>query len=359
MGGFPNTRAFLRLAHLGERRPFLIESAQEFSRRRKNKMGKVMVRCLRFVLATSVLSAWPQLANAQEVHWARDYDTARRDAARSGRPLVIDLGTTNCVYCKKLDAVTFTDQAVIKQLKDQFVAVKVDADADPRLVKALNIQSFPTLVFAAADGKILGIHEGFVDAARFRQQLQRALNDAGAVSAPPGPQPSPEKSPIAEQPAAASGQLTVRTTVPPLELGQDEAERVQQARRLLAQAAEDERSQQYVCCLERCQALVTKYADLPEAADAQRLATRIKSDPELSRRLCDSLSEQLGDLYLGLAEGCLRRQQPQQARSYLERLVQLCPGSRQALAAQQRMSQIQDGQIAGTEMQRKVRAQAP
>jgi thioredoxin-related protein len=323
-------------------------------------MGKVVVRCLGLVLAASVLSAWPQLASAQEVHWARDYDTARRDAAQSGRPLVIDLGTTNCFYCKKLDAVTFRDPAVIKQLNDQFVAVKVDADADQRLVKALNIQSFPTLVFAAADGKILGIHEGFVDATRFRQQLQGALNDAGAVPTPASPQPEAEKSPVAERPAAVSGQVSVRTTVPPLEPAHDEApERVQQARRLLAQAVEDERLQQYVCCLERCQVLVTKYGDLPEAADAHRLATRIKSDPELSRRLCDSLSEQLGDLYLGLAEGCLRRQQPQQARSYLERLVQLCPGSRQALAAQQRMSQIQDGQIAGTEPQRKVRAQAP
>ena len=50
------------------------------------------------------------------------------------------------------------------------VAVRIDADKDPRLVKALNIQSYPTLVFAASDGKILGIHEGFVDAAKFRQQ---------------------------------------------------------------------------------------------------------------------------------------------------------------------------------------------
>lgn len=317
-------------------------------------MDKIAENCGRVVVVLCTLMAWTGAGCAQEVRWVADYDAARWEAAKTGRPLVIDLGTTNCLYCKKLDAITFSDAAVIKQLNDQFVAVKIDADRDDRLVRALNIQSYPTLVFAASDGKILGVHEGFVDAAKFRQQLQRALSEAG-------------ESPVKPEPAVDGSRslagATVRTTVPPLEPASERApDRIVLARRLLAQAIEDERLQQYVCCLERCQSLMTSFADLPEAADARRLAAKIKSDPELSRRLCDHLSEQLGDLYLGLAEGCQRRQQPQQARSYLERLVQLCPDSHQAITAKQRLKQLQDGQVAGTEPQApqlKVRAQAP
>ena len=43
-------------------------------------------------------------ARAQEVAWRPDYSTARQEAAAKGRPLVIDFGTENCVYCKLLDA---------------------------------------------------------------------------------------------------------------------------------------------------------------------------------------------------------------------------------------------------------------
>jgi thioredoxin-like negative regulator of GroEL len=92
--------------------------------------------------------------------------------------MVFDFGTSNCTWCKKLDDVTFRDPAIISQLNDEFVPVKVDAEKAQQLVEILEIQSFPTLLFAAPDGKILGIHEGFVDAEQLNEQLRRALRES-------------------------------------------------------------------------------------------------------------------------------------------------------------------------------------
>jgi thioredoxin-related protein len=113
------------------------------------------------------------------------------------------------------------------------------------------------------------------------------------------------------------------------------------ARELLAEAREDFRTQQYLLCLHRCDVLATTFGDQPEAAEAAQLAGEIRNNPERLRQAADAAGEQLGAMYLALAEACLRRGQPQQAILWLERVVQALPNTRQADVAQMRLAQIQ------------------
>ncbi len=102
-------------------------------------------------------------------------------------------------------------------------------------------------------------------------------------------------------------------------------QRHDRARDLLAQAREDFRTQQYLCCLDRCEALSSQFADLPEGAEAARLSADIKSNGEWAKMAADQMSDRLGVLYLALADACLKKGQPQQAAFYLERVVQNVP----------------------------------
>jgi thioredoxin-like negative regulator of GroEL len=189
-------------------------------------------------LAALALGAVP--AAAQEVRWRHDYAAARREARAAGRPLVLDFGTAHCVWCTKLDATTFRDPALAKLLNDRYVPVKVDGDRDATLAMALHISNFPTLVFAAPDGKILGVEEGYVEAGRLTQRLQRVLAAcapaAAAVPAPDRAQKAPETpaaGPAADLAAARRacddlserlGELYLRTAEECLKHGQpDEA----------------------------------------------------------------------------------------------------------------------------------------
>jgi tetratricopeptide (TPR) repeat protein len=117
--------------------------------------------------------------------------------------------------------------------------------------------------------------------------------------------------------------------------------RIHQARELLAQAREDYRSGQYLCCLDRCERLGTNFADLPEAAEGLELAHAIKNNPEWLQQACETLSDRLSGLYLVLAESCMRKNQPQQAAHYLERILQAFPGTPQAETARLRLSTLQ------------------
>jgi thioredoxin-related protein len=346
-------------------------------------------------------------ARAQEVRWRYDYNQARREALEKSRPLLLDFGTENCFWCKKLDATTFRDPAVVQVLNEQFIPLKVDANRDAPLTDLLRIQSFPTLVLAASDGKILTSIEGYVEVARLHEQLQRILASVGnpewmtrdyeaAVKAIAAADYSQaivllkgiledgkdrpvqvkagqlvqdleqqaatrlarvkqlqEKGEAAEampllselarlfpgtRAALEGGRLLANLEAKPEVRAQL---RSRKAADMLAQARADYRSQQYLCCLDRCEQLASGYADLPEGAEAIQLAAEIKSNPEWMHLACENLADRLSGLYLALAETWLKRGQPQHAVPYLERVVQSFPGTRQAETAQLRLAQVQ------------------
>ncbi len=114
-------------------------------------------------------------ARAQEVRWRYDYNAARQEAQQKDLPLILDFGTENCYWCRRLDASTFRDPTIVAILNERFVPLKIKAEHDPGLTQALHIESFPTLILAASDGKILGTVEGYLEAGRLNEHLQRAL----------------------------------------------------------------------------------------------------------------------------------------------------------------------------------------
>jgi len=291
--------------------------------------------------------------NAQEVQWRHDYNAARREAKDKQRPIVMDFGTSNCFWCKKLDTSTFRDPGVVKQLNEQFIPVKIDAEREPGLVQTLRIHSYPTLVFAAPDGRILGSHEGFVEVARFSQRLSRALKESAppaSIQTTPLPQP-PEAVP------ASQGRLAVRTTVPPA--SPIIVNQAPQARELLSLAQHDHRQRQFLSCLNRCTILASTYPDSPEAVEARQLALKIKNDPVIAQQLCQQLVDQLGELYLAQAESAIRANDHQRATTYLERVLQVSPGTQRAQLAWVYLDRLQNSLASQPVPAKTVRGQSP
>jgi thioredoxin-like negative regulator of GroEL len=366
-------------------------------------MRTTLTSCL---LAGLAWLALPRLAAADEVQWRYDYNTARKEAEKKGLPLVLDFGTENCFWCRKLDESTFRDPAVVRTMNEKFVPLKIDAEREATLTQSLRIHSYPTLVLAGPDGKILGTMEGYQDATRFQESLQRALatvtnpewmvrdfqeatkaaekgDHARAIGLLKTVLEDGKGRPVQvraakllaelEQKAATrmaqakqqqdrgqateaaealaslvrdfAGTQTAREAGDLLStLGRNAEllarQRAQRARELLAQAQEDRKLQQFLSCLDRCELLVSKYGDLPEAAQAVQIAAEIKDNPEWMQAVCDSLGDRLSGLYLAQAETWVRRGQTQQAVLCLERVIQRFPGSRQAEVAQNRLTQL-------------------
>lgn len=361
----------------------------------------------RWLAAVFIVTFGANAASAQPVLWRHDYGAARREAADLGRPLLLDFSTDNCFWCVKLDNTTFRDPTIATLLNERFIPLKVHAPQNPSLTESLRIQSFPTVVLAAPDGKILITIDGYKEPTQFHDYLQRALASVSypewmnrdyqaatkaiadsdysrALALLKGVVEDGKKRPVQvkahqllddlEQQAAnrlvrakqlqdkgqnsealeavsdllrlftgtqaaidAGQMLKTLTEKPEIRLLQ----RTRRARELLAQAKEDYRTQAYLCCMERCEVLASNYSDLAEGGEAVQLANEIKNNPEWMRQACDTLSERLGLLYLSLAEAWVKKGQPQQAMTCLERIVQTMPGTRHAEMAQVRLSQLQ------------------
>ena len=294
---------------------------------RRFSFGRLLAGCS---LASLLLCAGAPHAAAQEIDWRTDYGKARKEAMQKGLPLVIDFSTENCFWCKQLELRTFSDAGVIDMLNGHCVPLHIDAGRNPELIDKMNIQSFPTLVYASPEGRVLGYQEGFIEAPVFRDQVQRTVN---AVSAPDWMTRDYEEAAkaagqgdyaralallkgvvedgkerliqakarqlladveqrAAERLTSAKQQADRGETAEALKsagevmhqfAGADaareaadfaatltgrtdagEQQRRDRARDLLAQAREDFRTQQYLCCLDRCEALASQFADLPE-----------------------------------------------------------------------------------------------
>jgi len=72
---------------------------------------------------------------------------------------------------------------VMTILAERFVCLKLDGDRNASLTQTLHVTSYPTIIIAAPDGKILDSIEGFVEANR----LVSTLNQAAPKLATPAP----------------------------------------------------------------------------------------------------------------------------------------------------------------------------
>jgi thioredoxin-like negative regulator of GroEL len=359
-------------------------------------------------LSPSVYAQQAGATAAEEVRWRADYNAAREESQKKGLPLIIDFGTEHCFWCKRLDSTTFRDATVIRTLNARFIALRIDAEKEAELARLLRIQNYPTIVIAGPDGKILDTHEGYLDAGRFHEMLQRVMAVVAspdwmardyqiAVKAIAGSDftraiallrsvtEDGKDRPVQikarqllkdlEQQAASrlaratelrnKGQTTEAMDVLAELLrvfsgtkaagdanemfaalgGRQEVNMAQQrtrrARELLAQAREDYRTQQFLCCLDRCEVLAGSYSDTPEGEEARLLSAEVKNNPAWMQSACESLSERLGSMYLALAETWAKKGRTQEAAQCLERVVKSFPNTRQAEVAQLRLNRLQ------------------
>src|SRR5262249_46911665 len=97
------------------------------------------------------------------------------EAREKNRPLILDFGTESCIYCRKLDVTTLKDQRVITLMNQRFIPLKIDGNKEVTLTEQLQISSFPTVIVASPDGKILDRIDRYVEAQPFLDSLQKVV----------------------------------------------------------------------------------------------------------------------------------------------------------------------------------------
>lgn len=128
--------------------------------------------CLVLLVGYSLYRSLPD-----RLPWIQSYQQALKQAQQEGKLILAYLYTDWCGYCKKMEAETFTDQAVIDEMSGSYVWLKLNAETDPegrQLQERFNITGYPGLLLLDGEGQEMERISGFVPAEAFRQRVAAA-----------------------------------------------------------------------------------------------------------------------------------------------------------------------------------------
>ncbi len=122
-------------------------------------------------------------AAAGAVAWMA-WDQAMTTAQTEGKFIVVDVYTDWCHWCKVMDDKTYVDPAVAGLMKESFAAVKLNAERENTvnfkgkaytemdLARSFGVNGYPTTLFLASDGTVIGKIPGYIEAPVFKKILE-------------------------------------------------------------------------------------------------------------------------------------------------------------------------------------------
>ena len=151
-------------------------------------MGVKLPRWVLVLLAFGVALALggPALATEPEIALAEvfgdlDFDTALERAVEQDKLVLVDYWATWCVPCQEMDKTTWIDPEVAAWVKENAVAVRLDADVEVARAVEHGVISLPTVLLLRADGSEIDRFTGFKGAEDLLGEIEEGLTGKDAV----------------------------------------------------------------------------------------------------------------------------------------------------------------------------------
>jgi len=116
------------------------------------------------------------------ITWQTSVDAALADAKKNERPILLDMVTDWCEWCKVLDESTYTDSTFI-QASQKFTMAKVNAEVDTATASKYHVGSYPTILLLKSDGTEIDRVVGYYRAPEFLKQVNDYLAGRNTLAA--------------------------------------------------------------------------------------------------------------------------------------------------------------------------------
>jgi thioredoxin-related protein len=143
-----------------------------------------MLRTLFYCTVVAIFGLIVEISSVlggESLAWQNDFAKAEELSMKHGRPLLIYVTTANCPFCRKMERLTWPDDAVNERLQTRFVPLRLDADKYPELAAQLGVKGFPTTLIYGTDRKLLADFVGYAPPDRVLQSLDQLLQSGRAV----------------------------------------------------------------------------------------------------------------------------------------------------------------------------------
>jgi thiol:disulfide interchange protein DsbD len=92
------------------------------------------------------------------ISWVHSEEEAINKATETGRPIIVDAWAEWCEACKKMDVTTFVDPSVVKEISENWVALKFDltepTDENTNIQDRYELPGLPTLTLLPPNGNL-------------------------------------------------------------------------------------------------------------------------------------------------------------------------------------------------------------
>jgi len=280
--------------------------------------------------------------------WMVDTARAQAGAAKAGWLVMYYFHRANSDACEKFEKNVLLGR-LLPFLESSAVMVKVDTVSQKRFAQSFGVTQTPALVFVSSKGEELARTTGFVTA----REVYAALSAAAWKQGPPTAAGKLEEASgamrrgqfsaaarLASEAAEAARSLVLKRHAIALE----EAV-ARTGKSLVDLAGQFESNEQWYEAAEVYDDVVEAFDDLPAGNEAQKALARLQADPGISAEIRNrsALESKARDLYqkgaIALDDGDTAN-----ARKLLEEVKKRFPGTTYALAAQNKLEQIESGE---------------
>lgn len=135
------------------------------------------------IAALGVALSFAAAGAADAVVW-RSWDDGLREAREKNRPILVDVYTDWCGWCRRMDRNVYTDPGVRDYLSNHFVTIKLNAESGARgtyggnsltsraIASYFQVRSYPTTLFLRSGAEHIVSVPGYLPADRFLLLLQ-------------------------------------------------------------------------------------------------------------------------------------------------------------------------------------------
>lgn len=117
------------------------------------------------------------IASAEEsrpLHWETNSERAWKETVSTGRMLLVYITTEGCIHCKRMERDTLANAQVATQIRQGFVAAKVQAQDQPALIERLGVRMYPAMIIFAPDSQVVDVIGGYQSPQEMQNRLAAA-----------------------------------------------------------------------------------------------------------------------------------------------------------------------------------------
>lgn len=142
-------------------------------------MKKLLSCSLSILMITlSLTTAIPSSAIAADgIQW-QPYKEGISRGKTEKKKIFLNFYADWCAYCKKMEAETFQNSAVISYINRNFIPIKVNSDKEQQTAALFSVRGLPSTWFLSEKGERIGNRPGFISAKEILPILKYIQTDS-------------------------------------------------------------------------------------------------------------------------------------------------------------------------------------